>query len=1042
MGHSVPCFFSFVRFVSWLCFLHLSVSHFGFSMRPLCRDDERSALLQFKEIFLIGKRYCVHLSDYPKVESWKLEGGNSSVDCCLWDGVKCDEETGHVIKLDISSSCLSGTINSTTTLFYLVHLQWLSLAYNHFNYSEIPATINKLSRLSHLNLSHSHISGQIPPQLLDLPNLVSLDLSYNYVIKVPGNEPHYLELGESSLQNLVEKLTNLKVLNLDVVSIPSPIPHILTNLSSLTYLSLQHCGLQGEFPNKIFQLPNLSVLKLSSNRNLTGHLPEFERTSPLTVLAIGDCGFSGTIPSSLGNLTKLVHLDVSFSSFLGELPISIGNIGSLERLRLEGCNFLGQVSSSLGNLTQLTYLDISHNRNQFSGQNSSSLSWIAKHTKLSFLDLSDLNLIGEIPLWLMNLTQLTHLDMSQNLLTGPIPSWLMNINRISFLHLHSNQLTKHIPYEIRNLSLLVELDLSSNSLQGQIPRAIFELKNLQYLRLRSNNLCGIVEFDMFLSQLESLRVIILSSNNLSVFMNNTIPNNNSQKLLNIGLRSCNLSEFPNFLRNQDWLEVLDLSSNSIFDQIPGWFLNGTMPSLRYLNLSHNLFTGFEQHPIIFPPDLHTLDLRSNKLQGPLPIPSMSMSEYLVSNNQLTGQISPLICKSKHLYALDLSNNNFGGVLPKCLANFSDALSILALQSNKFHGSIPQGFMNGNNLKMIDLGNNQLQGRIPRSLVNCTKLEYLHLGNNQITDIFPSWLGTLRELKILILKFNRLHGVIKEPEENFEFPKLQVIDLSHNTFRGDLPTKHFQSWNAMKIVNGSHLSYMHDEFHPTMYYVQVASYEISDCYEISDYAYSMTIINKGMELYYGKISNMLTSIILSGNKFEGEIPTSLASLRGLNILNLSYNILEGHIPSCLGNLTALESLDFSNNRLSGNIPEQLAEITSLEVFDVSCNLLTGLIPHGKQFNTFENSSYDGNLGLCGKPLSKHCETSKPPSNKEDEEEDTESPFVFDWKIVLIGFTSGLIVGVILGQEFYQKKKNEWLVKIFGMQSLKRRRGCKN
>ncbi|KAK3232439.1 hypothetical protein Dsin_004320 [Dipteronia sinensis] len=1002
-------------------------------MQPLCHDDEHSALLKFKQSHPIDKYNCYDPSVYPKVESWKMEGRNSSsTDCCSWDGVKCDEQTGHVTSLDLSSSCLSGSINSTSSLFHLVHLQWFSLANNKFDFFEIPATINNLSRLSHLNLSYSYIYGQIPPQLLDLHNLVSLDLSKNAFIRVPGNQKRYLELREPSLQNLVEKLTNLEVLNLDKVHISSPIPHILANLSSLTYLSLQRCRLQGEFSNKIFQLPNLSVLQLNGNSNLTGYLPEFERSSPLTVLAVRECGFYGTIPSSLGNLTKLVSLDVSFTSFSGELPISIGNLASLKGLCLQGYNFSGQISSSLGNLTQLDYLDISHSHNKFSGQNSSSLSWIANNTKLKFLDLSDLNLVGEIPLWLMNLTQLTYLNMSQNQLTGPIPSCLMNINRLSFLHLQSNQLTRNIPSEISNLTRLVDLDLSSNSLQGPIPINIFQLKNLQTLKLRSNNLNGTVEFGMFLSQLKSLQILFLSSNNLSVFMNNTVANTSSPKFISIGLRSCNLSNVPNFLRNQDWLRVLDLSSNSITGKIPEWFVNNSVFNLKYLNLSHNLFTGFDQHPIVLLQDLFTFDLRFNKLQGPLPIPSMSMSEYLVSNNQLTGEISPLICNSEHLYALDLSNNNLGGVLPKCLANFSDALSILALQSNKFHGSIPQTFMNGNNLKMIDLSNNQLQGRIPRSLGNCTKLEYLHLGNNQIIDIFPSWLGNLLELKVLILKSNRLHGVIKEPETNFEFPELQVIDLSHNMFRGELPAKHFQSWNAMKIVNRSHLSYMHDEIQPTRSYVVYAFYDISD------YAYSMTISNKGIELNYGKISNMLNSIILSGNKFEGEIPESIASLRGLNNLNLSHNNLEGHIPSCLGNLTALESLDLSSNRLSGNIPQQLVEITSLEVFNVSYNHLTGLIPQGKQFDTFENNSYHENLGLCGKPLSKHCEKSELPKKGD---EDLESTFVFDWKIVLIGFASGLIVGVALGQEFY-RRKHEWLVKIFGMQSMKRKRGHKN
>ncbi|KAI9176836.1 hypothetical protein LWI28_007675 [Acer negundo] len=235
---------------------------------------------------------------------------------------------------------------------------------------------------------------------------------------------------------------------------------------------------------------------------------------------------------------------------------------------------------------------------------------------------------------------------------------------------------------------------------------------------------------------------------------------------------------------------------------------------------------------------------------------------------------------------------------------------------------------------------------------------------------------------------------------------------------------------MKVRNESQLIYLHDE---------IQSFLGTPSFDFLGYDYTLTISNKGTDLKYGKLPNMLTGIIFSENKFVGEIPASIATLRGLRNLNLSHNNLDGYIPSSLGNLTVLESLDLSNNSLSGQIPQQLVEITSLEVFDVSHNHLTGPVPHGKQFNTFENSSYDGNPGLCGKPLSKECEHFEPP--KKEDEDSAESPFVFDWKIGLIGFSSGLIVGVVLGQEFYARK-HEWFVKTFGIQIMKRQRGRRN
>src|SRR5262249_43904042 len=130
---------------------------------------------------------------------------------------------------------------------------------------------------------------------------------------------------------------------------------------------------------------------------------------------------------------------------------------------------------------------------------------------------------------------------------------------------------------------------------------------------------------------------------------------------------------------------------------------------------------------------------------------------------------------------------------------------------------------------------------------------------------------------------------------------------------------------------------------------------------------------------------------------------------------SNNMLTGSIPLNLNGLKSLESLDFSHNNLSGEIPQQLTCLTMLSYFDVSFNQLTGHIPLSQQFSTFENTSYHGNLGLCGPPLLRKCENivaaSPPPSLENDRA--SRNWIEIDWKIIFMGYASGFVVGVTIG-----------------------------
>ena len=277
-------------------------------------------------------RYSIQMCEifYPKTGSWKEDK-----DCCAWDGVVCDNSTRHVIGLDLSFSCLSGSIPSNSSLFLLRHLKTLNLAGNDFYPSLISSEFGRFHRLTHLNLSGSGFSGEIPYEISQLSSLVSLDLSYNVelLIKTPV------------WKRVISNLTQLRELLLDGTDMSSVTPNSsMMNLSSsLTILSLHQCNLQGTFETNIFRLPCIQTLDLGNNPNLKGSLPKSNWSS-----------------------NSLKVLSLFSTNFSGELPDSIGGLKSLEYLFLSRCNFIGAIPTLLGNLNQIIYLDMSNNN--FNGE--------------------------------------------------------------------------------------------------------------------------------------------------------------------------------------------------------------------------------------------------------------------------------------------------------------------------------------------------------------------------------------------------------------------------------------------------------------------------------------------------------------------------------------------------------------------------------------------------------------------------------------------------------------------------------------------------
>ncbi|TVU47632.1 hypothetical protein EJB05_07238, partial [Eragrostis curvula] len=134
-------------------------------------------------------------------------------------------------------------------------------------------------------------------------------------------------------------------------------------------------------------------------------------------------------------------------------------------------------------------------------------------------------------------------------------------------------------------------------------------------------------------------------------------------------------------------------------------------------------------------------------------------------------------------------------------------------------------------------------------------------------------------------------------------------------------------------------------------------------------------------------NELQNLSLQGNSLYGSLPPELGNCTKLQQLYLQGNYLSGYIPSEFGDLVELETLDLSSNTLSGSIPHSLDKLLKLKSFNVSMNFLTGAIPSSGSLANFNEASFVGNLGLCGKQINSVCKDAlQSPSGSQPSAED--------------------------------------------------------
>ncbi|KAF6173362.1 hypothetical protein GIB67_027057 [Kingdonia uniflora] len=256
------------------------------------------------------------------------------------------------------------------------------------------ATVCHVTRII---LKAQSLSGVLPPELVKLPFLQTIDLTRNYL---DGTLP--TEWGSTKLLNISVQGNRLY----------GQIPKEFANISTLEDFNLESNYFSGPLPPELGSLPVLKRVLFSSNY------------------------FNGTLPQTLANLSTLKDFRISDNNFTGKIPDFIQNWTKLNKLVIQASGLEGPIPSGISLLTGLTDMRFSDLKGP-----GSAFPPISNLISLKTLTLRSCNITGELPGYLGDFTNLKVLDLSFNNLIGEVPDSFSRLSKVDFVDLSYNNFT-------------------------------------------------------------------------------------------------------------------------------------------------------------------------------------------------------------------------------------------------------------------------------------------------------------------------------------------------------------------------------------------------------------------------------------------------------------------------------------------------------------------------------------------------------------------------------------------------------------------------
>ncbi|THG22276.1 hypothetical protein TEA_017588 [Camellia sinensis var. sinensis] len=269
------------------------------------------------------------------------------------------------------------------------------------------------------------------------------------------------------------------------------------------------------------------------------------------------------------------------------------------------------------------------------------------------------------------------------------------------------------------------------------------------------------------------------------------------------------------------------------------------------------------------------------------------------------------------------------------------------------------------LRVLTLRNISLNGSLPnQGWCELSNLQELDLSENGFTGMLPTCLGDLTSIRILDLSFNQFIGnLTSSPLSNLT--TLEYLILSYNHSETPISFISFCNHSKHKVFLGD-------------------NNKLSDTIEFQKW-----IPKFQLEVF--SLSNCGSSNL---GKFQDSI-----SIPPLEALGISKNHMSGKLPRWMGNMSNLMGIAMFSNHFEGPIPVEFCKL--------------GATPDRKaQFATFEESSYEGNLFLCGLPLRTNCNKTVPTSTmSKGLERKIEDGGFIDMEVFYVSFLVSYIIALL-------------------------------